>query len=152
MALEIVPVDPSGSAYYAANNPLVRAPVPGFTTLAKEFGVFKNISRSSAGTTEITAPVTKGAIVLTDLLLTASKAATSDVTIHFDDGVRQEVIALSDSINAAINLAVGFQGRWHGWRDAHIDLVTTGNVIVNVTLGYYKIPLGLEFAEWDALR
>ena len=152
MPIEVVPVTPDGSPLFSVENTLVRMRVPVFTTLAQQFGVFKNVSRSGAGTTEITTPDANGAIVLTDLIITASKTVTSDVTIHFDDGTNQEVIALSDSIGGVVNLAIGFTGLWQGWRDADLDLVTTGNVVVNVTVGYYKIPNGLEFAEWDALR
>jgi hypothetical protein len=115
-------------------------------------GVFKAVGRTSAGTTIITTPDGGGSIFITDLVLSASKAATSDVTIQFTDGSNTVIVFLGDSINAPINLAVGFVGRWQGWKDARLELVTTGNVIANVAVGYVKSPQGPGFAEWDALR
>ena len=152
MPIEVVPVIPGGGPLLSVETPLSTQQVPVFTTLPRQFGVFKNVSRSGAGTTEIVTPNPGGAIVLTDLIITASKTVTSDVTIQFDDGTNQEVIALSDSIGGVVNLAIAFAGLWRGWREADLDLVTTGNVVVNVTVGYFKVPDGLEFSDWDDMR
>ena len=116
------------------------------------FGAFKSVGRSSAGTSAIVTPTSGGSVIMTDMIVTASKAATSDVTVRFTDDTNTVDILLSDSINAPINLAIAFRGLWRGWKDARVDLITTGNVIVQVTIGYIKVPDGVPFTEWDALR
>ena len=122
------------------------------TTGPQRHGVFKAVNRTSAGTTTITSPDSSGAIILTDLIISAKKAANSDVLIQFDDGSNNVIIFLADSINSDFNIAIPFVGLFRGWQDADLELVTTGNVVVTVTAGYMKVPEGLAFAEWDALR
>ena len=126
--------------------------VPVFTTGPQRHGVFKAVNRTSAGTTIITTPNDKGAIVVTDIIISAKKAATSDVLIEFDDGVDTVILFLADSINSDFNIAIPFVGLFRGWQNADLKLVTTGNVVATVTAGYMKVPDGLPFAEWDALR
>ena len=46
----------------------------------------------------------------------------------FTDGVETINIIVADSTNAPINLAIPFAGRWQGWRDARIDLITVNAV------------------------
>ncbi len=114
--------------------------------------MFKAVNRTSAGTTIIATPNDKGAIVVTDIIISAKKAATSDVLIEFDDGVDTVILFLADSINSDFNIAIPFVGLFRGWQNADLKLVTTGNVVATVTAGYMKVPDGLPFAEWDALR
>ncbi len=126
--------------------------VPVFTSGPQRHGVFKAVNRTSAGTTTITTPDDQGAIVVTDIIISAKKAATSDVKIQFDDGSNTVIIFLADSINSDFNLTIPLVGLFRGWQDADLELVTTGNVVATVTCGYMKVPDGLLFAEWDALR
>ena len=123
------------------------------TSGPQRHGVFKAVNRTSAGTTTITSPDGLGAIVVTDLLISAKKAANSDVSVQFSDaGANTVIIFLADSINSDFNLAIPFVGLFRGWQDADLELVTTGNVVATVTAGYMKVPDGLPFTEWDALR
>ena len=122
------------------------------TSGPQRHGVFKAVNRTSAGTTIITSPDGLGAIVVTDLLISAKKAATSDVAVQFNGGGNTVIIFLADSINSDFNLAIPFVGLFRGWQDADLELVTTGNVVATVTAGYMKVPDGLPFSEWDALR
>ena len=113
---------------------------------------FNSQYRTSAGTTAITAPKTDGAIMLTDLIISTDRVANSRLTVFFDDGTR--TISLYDGVanDAPINLSIGFTGGWTGWKDAALKMTTVAALKANVAIGYLKIPEGLEFTEWDALR
>ena len=139
-------------AHYVRSQFLPDQLVPVTTTGPQRHGVFKAVNRTSAGTTTITSPDEQGSIIVTDLILSVKKAATSDVTIQFDDGVNTIIIFLADSITSDFNIAIPFVGLFRGWQDADLELVTTGNVVATATCGYMKVPDGLPFAEWDALR
>ncbi len=146
------------------NNDVIREPhyvpsqflpqhiVPVFTTGPGRHGVFKAVNRTSAGTTVITTPDKGGAIVVTDILISAKKASGSDVTLQFNGGGNSVIIFLADSINNDFNIAIPLVGLFRGWKNAALELVTTGNVVATATAGYMKVPDGLEFSEWDALR
>ena len=122
------------------------------TTGPQRHGVFQSVNRTSAGTTIITSPDAEGAIVVTDLILSAERAANSTVQIQFTDDTETEIIILTESADSTVNLAIPFVGLWQGWRDARLELVTTGAVNVTAALGYMKVPEGLVFSEWNALR
>ena len=47
---------------------------------------------------------------------------------------------------------MNFNGLWRGWKDARLEMVTTGTFASTVSLGYIKVATSLPFAEWDALR
>lgn len=126
--------------------------VPVTTTEAAIHGVWKVAQRSSAGTTIITSPPPGGSIAITDLIVSADKAATSSVQLQFTDDSETEIIALFDSINAPIAMAISLTGRLQGWEDARLELVTTGNVVANITAAYLKSPKSDPFALWDSHR
>lgn len=115
-------------------------------------GVFKAATRTTAGTTIIAEPKPNGTLLVTDLIMTTDKTANSDVTLRFTDGTNTINIIVADSANATVNLAIALNGRFLGWKDARIEMVTVQSVTATVTLGYVKIPIGLEFTEWDGLR
>lgn len=113
---------------------------------------FKSEYQISAGTTEITAPATDGAILLTDMIITTDRVANSRLRVFLDDGTR--TISIADCIpnDAPVNLALGFQGGWTGWKDAALKMQTWATLKANVAVGYIKIPEGLEYEVWDAMR
>ena len=116
------------------------------------FGTFKSASRTTAGTTTVTDPAPGGSIIITDLLISTDKTNATSVTVQFTDGTDTVVVFEADSSNAPVNVGTSFSGRWQGWEDARIDMVTVGAVTATVAVGYVKIPVGLPFAEWDGLR
>lgn len=122
------------------------------TTIAESHGAFKAATRTSAGTTIVTSPSNGGSIVLTDLLISADKVNGALVTVQFTDGVETIVIFNADVTDAPFNTAIAFKGQWRGWKNARLELVTTGVVNSTASVGYYKIKAGLDFSEWDALR
>ena len=113
---------------------------------------FKSDYRTSAGTTEITAPKKDGAMLLTDLIITTDRVAQSRLRVFFDDGTRTVAIADCVPIDAPANFAIGFHGGWTGWKDAALKMQTWAALKANVAVGYIKIPEGLEYDEWDAMR
>jgi len=122
------------------------------STLAHAHGVFKSVSRTTAGTTVVTTPSNTGSIVLTDLIISTDKTNASSVTVRFSDGVNTSVVSVADSTNAPVNIAISFMGNWQGWRNAWIEVITTGTVTATVALGYYKLKHSLTYADWDSLR
>lgn len=122
------------------------------TTGPQHHGVFRAATRTTAGTTPIVTPDALGAIVLTDLIVSTDKQAGSTLTLHFTDGVQTIDIAIFP-VDAVVNLALGIVGLFRGWRDARFEMVTAGtNFDATVSVGYMKVPDGLAFASWDALR
>jgi len=115
-------------------------------------GTFKSATRASAGTTTITSPTANGSLLITDILISGEKANSATTEVRFTDGSNNVTLFLTQQVDFAANLGVGFQGRVQGWKDARIDMITTGTQDVTVLVCYTKVPEGLPFAEWDALR
>ena len=125
---------------------MVVAPVAGV------HGTFTSQTRTGAGTSTLTTPVTGGSLILTDLLISGEKQAGSSVEVRFTDGSATETIFLISQVDVPAQVAIPFAGRFQGWRNARVDMITAGTADATVTIGYTKLPVGLVFAEWDALR
>lgn len=119
---------------------------------AQAHGAFNSASRSSAGTTVLAVPKADGSLILTDLILGTDKVNASTVSVNITDGVQTESIFATNLTDAPANIAIGFAGRWQGWRNAWVEFVTTGNVSATVSIGYMKLPTGFPYEEWDRLR
>lgn len=113
---------------------------------------FKSETRTGNGTSTITSPETDGALLLTDMIISTDKVALSQLTVFFDDGTKNIPIFNGYANDAPINLALGFTGGWTGWKDAILKMTTVANVNATVAIGYIKIPEGLEYDVWNALR
>jgi len=118
------------------------------------FGQFRTASRTTAGTTIIVTPPLDGAIVLTDLLISSDRVAASTVTLQFTDGVNTVVIFSASAADAPVNVGMNFAGRWRGWKNARMELVTTASVNARIAVGYFKVfsPNSKTFSEWNAER
>ena len=68
------------------------------------------------------------------------------------DDVRAVEILSVNTTDAPATVPISFVGRVQGWRNARIELVVTNNVTCSALVSYVKVPRGLEFNEWDALR
>lgn len=116
-------------------------------------GVFKAVTRETAGTTIIAQPVGGGSISLHDILISAEKKQSGELTLQFTDGSRTEVIFSPIVTDAPVNIGVPIKGQWRGWKDARVELVTAGATFkATVTLGYAKLSDGAEYSVWDARR
>ena len=121
-------------------------------THAKTHGTFKAATRTAEGTTTLVAAPIGGSIVLTDMLISGEKQAGSAVEVRFTDGSNTVTVFLISQVDTPANIAIPFAGRWQGWQDAQIDMITTGTADASVSIGYVKLDNGLAFAEWNAFR
>jgi len=143
----------TGRALHTANvGILTTDPVLVVQGEAAIIGVWQSVNRTSAGTTTITTPVLNGSVIITDILISTTKTAMTDLLLQFTDGTETEVIFKVDTSNNPHAFGVTIRGRLQGWKNARIDMVTTGAVDATITLGYFKVPTGLDFKEWDARR
>ena len=119
----------------------------------KLYSSFRSATRTLAGTTAIVTPRSGEAIALTDIVVSGEKKAGT-VTIQFADGVNTVVICAIPLVDAPANFSIPFMGRWAGWRGARIDMVTTADIAITITVGYTRIKSSnaLSYAEWDAER
>ena len=117
-------------------------------------GVFRTSSITTPTTTTVVSAPALGSLLLTDVVISADKVNNTTLTVQFTDGVDTAIIIAPDTINEAVNLSWSPAGRIQGWQDARIDVVTggAGTPAVTILLGYIKMPIGVPFAEWDALR
>ena len=115
-------------------------------------GTFASTSRSATGTSIITSPNADGSLILTDLIIGTDKVNGATVTVQYTDGTNTVVIFATTVTDAPANIGLSFTGRWQGWKDARVELVTVGAVEATVSLGYMKVPNGLPFTEWDSYR
>ena len=116
------------------------------------YGYFTAAGRSSAGTTVVTSPNADGSMMVTDLIISTDRVNTATVVVQFTDGAETVVLFATDVSDAPANIALSMAGRWQGWRNARIEMVTTGAVTATIALGYTKVPFGLLYSEWDANR
>lgn len=121
------------------------------TYLQKE-GLFKSVTRTSAGTSMIAEPTFGGSLMITDLLISTSKSAKSSVSIVFTDGTNTINIFTGDSSSAPVSVFIPFAGRWQSWRGARLELITVGMVAVTAAVGYIKLKHGCPFPEWESQR
>lgn len=121
---------------------------------ANVYGHFKAVTRTTAGTTIVVSPPSGGAIALTDLIISSDKVANSSVTIRFTDGTNTITIFSASTNDAPVNINIPFAGRWRGWTDARLEVVTVSTVNATVAAGYYKLSSGLSqaYLDWDSGR
>ena len=116
---------------------------------------FKSATHSTATTTIISQPSSGGSISLTDLIVTAERrAAGGSLTLRFTDGTNTINIAVASVTDAPVAFALGFSGKWQGWLNARLEMVTDQAFPVTVSVGYLKVAPQhtLLYAAWDAQR
>ena len=135
------------------------ADVCGFGILAaaspsKTFGTFSAATHAAAGTTAIVTTDSGGSIIVTDILVTSEKKQNGTITISFTDGTNSVDVIGFNVNDAPAQLAANLAGKFGGWKDARIDLVTVEDFDVTVTVGYMKISANHSesYADWDAQR
>jgi len=126
--------------------------IPITATVGLSFGTFAAQTRTTTGTTIIIAPEGGGSIIITWIVVSGEKQAGSDVTVRFTDGSDTVTLMVINQVDAPPNLSIAFPSRVQGWRDARVEMVTSGAGDATVSVGYVKVPQGLVFSDWDALR
>ena len=126
----------------------------GVMTFAQANGHFNSEYRSSAGTSILIPVRGKDAINITDIMIMTDKVNAATVTVIVTDGVESEQLAAADVTNAPVAVALAMQGRWESWQGTWVELVTTGVVKANVSIGYYRVPEGTArtYAVWNSER
>jgi hypothetical protein len=145
-------IGPSGTPLHVHDDPTSTDPVLVADSLHRVHGKFTSQKRTSAGTTILAAPELTQELVLTDLIVSTDKVNAATLVVRWTDDTETINIFDGTATDAPINLAIAFAGRWAGWRNARIEMVTAGALAANVAIGYYKIPKGQTYAEWDAER
>jgi len=126
---------------------------PALVTTRELFGriQFKSIDVASATTTTITSPDPDGYLVVFDIVVGSRKSNAASVIVEFDDGT--DTVKIADfEITAVLNASLHFVGRVAGWKDGALKVVTSSAAAATIFATYIKIPSGIPFAEWDALR
>lgn len=127
--------------------------IPVYMSTAVAHGTFKAATISGAATTIVVQPKDQGSLLLTDLFVSADKVQNASVTVQFSDGTTSIPIIAPIVTDAPVNLGAALAGRWQGWEDARVEVVTTtAGQNVTVSVGYIKMPTGLPYDEWDSLR
>jgi hypothetical protein len=124
------------------------------TTPSKAHGVFKTSTFAAASTVIMATPKEGGAIELTDLIISFEKKGAAFVTVSYYDGVNTaNIIKISLNENP-VNIAIAFNGRWVGWRDAYVQAVLSGdNAVGVVALGYLRHDVESPYyTEWNEAR
>ncbi len=118
------------------------------------FGTFQTNTLTSAGTVTVVTSPLQGSIAVTDIIISAEKAASgAEIELRFTDGTDNQTLIKQDVGNQNLEFSHTVKGRMQGWKDARLDLIlTSANTNVFVTVGYVPLPTGLDFTSWDALR
>ena len=82
--------------------------------------VYKDATHTTAATTQVAEPESGGAIVVTDLTVSAEKINGGVVTVQWNDGTDTAVIYKGLVTDDTVNLHIGYVGRKLGWKDANI--------------------------------
>jgi hypothetical protein len=116
------------------------------------YGQFTGASVVAAGTTNLVRPVVGGAVALSDLVISGDRTNAASILVQLTDGANTIPVVGFNLTDGPIAIHIPFNGRWHGWLDARLELVVVGNPVVTVSVGYVKLDTGLSYTEWDARR
>ncbi len=107
-------------------SPVTREPVLITMSPAQAHGHFKTTTLTSANTAIIVQPKPGLSIWVTDVIISGEKQAGSDCIVQFTDGVNTEIIIQAFQVTVPPNLAGNFQTYFRGWKDARVEMVTSG--------------------------
>ena len=95
-------------------------------TPAQAHGHFKAATLTSANTAIIVQPRAGEAIWITDIIISGEKQTMSDITVQMTDGVDTVIMVIVDQVDAAPNLAMNLSAYFKGWKDARVEMITSG--------------------------
>jgi len=145
-------IDPLSHNTLYTHDPFGHGPMLVTTDFYEAHGTFQAVAIAAATTTVISTPDEGGAIAINSMLLSAEKSNGNTVVVRFTDGVNTEVLFNQLLTNFDLNITLALPHGWRGWKNAGIEVVTSGTDTVNITLGYTKLNVGEEFSTWDAKR
>ena len=115
-------------------------------------GLFKTNTLTSADTAIIVQPRPGLSLAVTDILISGEKQAGSTVTVQFTDGADTVIMFIAHQVTVPPSVNVNLASYFYGWKDARVEMITSGAADATVTIGYIHTVGVLTFAEWDALR
>lgn len=117
-------------------------------------GVWKEVESSTATTTVIAEPAPDGYLVITYLFVSSEKDNLGVITLQLTDGTNTETFFTRNLANEPLLAEIDFSNsRVAGWKDARLEMVTSGaSFNANSFVAYTKLPEGLEFSDWNAMR
>ncbi len=127
-------------------------PVQIIMSPAQAHGHFKAATLTSANTAIIVQPKPGLAIWVTDILISGEKQAGSDVIVQFTDGSDTVIMFQAFQVTTPPSVNAGLQAYFRGWKDARVEMVTSGAADATVTIGYVHALEAPSFSEWDAER
>lgn len=133
-------------------SPATEEPVLIVMSPAQAHGQFKTATLTAADTVVIAQPKSGQSIWVTDIIVSGEKQAGSDITVQFTDGANSEVLVVIDQVDSSPNLSPNLNAYFRGWKDARLELITSGAGDATVTIGYIHSKDALEYAAWDAER
>ena len=119
---------------------------------AEAHGHFKSATLTAANTAIVVQPKPGKSIWITDIIVSGEKQAASDITVQFTDGSDTEVIVVIDQVDSSPNLAMNLTAYFRGWKDARVEMVTSGAGDATVTIGYIHSVDAPGYDEWAAKR
>lgn len=124
------------------------------TSSAREHSVF--ITKSWTGAVSdvrIASPIVNGTLEVLDLVISGSKKAAGTLTIRWNDGTSTDTLFVGSVDDAAINIAVAFNGKVEGWKDAYLEYTTISGWTGSLLITYVKHLLpGPTYALWNSRR
>lgn len=128
------------------------APVLITMSPAQAHGNFKSITHTSATTGIIVQPKPGLSIWVTDIIMTGTKDNTNTAKIQFADGTDTVIILDVALSTTPPNISTNLQTYFRGWKDARIELITSGTNSTTVTVAYIHSTQDPSFSEWNTER
>ena len=132
--------------------PATEEPVLIVMSPAEAHGHFQSATLTAANTSIVVQPKPGKSIWITDIIVSGEKQASSDITVQFTDGSDTEVIVVIDQVDSSPNLAMNLKAYFRGWKDARVEMVTSGAGDATVTIGYIHSADAPAYDEWAAKR
>ncbi len=128
--------------------------LPTYITMSpgQAHGHFKTATLTSADTVIIVSPKPGLSIWVTDIIVSGESQASSKATIQFTDGTDTVIMIEAFQVKTPPQLNANLQSYFKGWKDARVELVTSGAADATATIGYIHSLDAPSFAEWDAER
>jgi hypothetical protein len=111
---------------------------------------FYTASSTKKSTVRVITPKISAGLVLTDLIITYGKVGGGVITVQFNDGINSIVVFTAASTDAPIAIAIPLAGKFAGWTNAWLEMITTQDETASVTAGFYrtKPEFTLSYTEW----
>ncbi len=133
-------------------SPVTKEPVLITMSCAQAHGHFKTATLTAANTAIIIQPKPGLSIWVTDIIVSGEKQAASDITIQFYDGTNTEIMVIIDQVDSSPNLSLNLSAYFRGWKDARVEMITSGAGDATVTVGYLHSVDAPSYPEWNAER